>query len=173
MEMVSAKITWDVMADARLVPVAPGVAVPQAFDAEIELKDGGAAAGLRVEVVDGVPRCMELRLSGKSIGSRDVRVPVQAWLDRIVALSAFVTRPGGAYGIGPDDDLAAIEKATSAVTRRRPVDENRLQRAADAYRAAPPPKVLGVQAALNVSEAQAYRLIRRAREIGVLEPKED
>jgi hypothetical protein len=171
-EPTALDISWSPFGAGRYTPVAPGVAMPGAFTAEITLQSS-AKAVMEVEVIDRVPRCIAITLRGGigGVTSTSVRLPVQRWLDFVCARTAVVVEPGTAPGesvLRPPGDKAETGRVTKAATtavRRRTIDDDLLRRAADAYKEN---KVAGIMGACFVGEAQAYRYLRAARERGLL-----
>jgi hypothetical protein len=156
----------------RPVSVARGVAMPSRFVAWLDLGDE-LQARLACEVIDGSLRCIELILSGPvGVGGREARLPIQRWLDSLGAHVGLAVRSSapGFVAMSPPTDAGDIAMVRDAVTvHRRSVDNNLLQRFADAYDVG---GIIGAMAALSISEATAYRYLKRARAAGIVAKKE-
>lgn len=171
MEIVDARVSWKLGKGFSPVPLASGVAVPRVFRAFLTLENDLEVV-MEVEVIDRVPRCVELTIKGSAVTTEDLRLPVQRLLDNVVASVAMPTSTAnGVTTMAPpvtEDEVQRVVDASHTATRRRSLTDADLRRAADAYRSG---GVVAVQAAMNVSEAQAYRYVRKAREAKFLEPR--
>lgn len=161
-------VSWNLM--KGMAGVAPGVALPSRFEAELELD--GFTALLDVAVIDGIPRCVGLTLTaddGAFLTRGSARLPVQRWLDSLVASSALVVDPipgGVRASIFPEVDKPTKDKVRTASSRRT-VDDDLLRRAAAAWKDGGIP---GMMATLHISQPTAYRYRRAAANRGFLPP---
>ena len=109
-------------------------------------------------------------LSGVDVGHSDLVDWIQGWIDSLEtqAFGAKVEPPGISQAHGSRDSELVEQAAEARPRRRRGVDDE-LHRVAAAYKSA---GTRGVKEALHVSESQAYRWVRKARDVGLL-PEND
>jgi hypothetical protein len=140
------------------------VTVPQTFTAAFDLPPAGMVR-MRVETGQGRARIAEVEVTepeGAGVtGVTIASIPVARLLESAVTYMAVM---GSGAGIP-----ASREAAGRASRRRRPVDDDRLQEVAAAHAYG---GIEAVRDSQHVSERQAYRLLRQAREAGFA-PKED
>ena len=111
---------------------------------------------------------------GAPIGSDDVRVYSLPKL-LAIAVREFALPAVGwdGYDQGetwPPSNKAVMESIVAATRSRTSVDRERLDDVARHYTAG---RIVGVEAALNVSRSQAYRLVKLAREAGLIDEEEN
>jgi hypothetical protein len=148
-----------VPAVATCTPVEPSDTFP-AIEIEID-EHGGRLVVIRATLLGTRERPLN------SDAVRNWSLPALA-LQASRALAMGVTaQPGGGYEF--DDSPESQEFLARAIRRRTTVDESRLQEVADVYRLA---GVSGVERTLYVSRSQAYRLVKQAREAGLIEGEE-
>jgi hypothetical protein len=159
--------------------------VPAAIDVECPGDGHQPALHLRLEVVDGVPQCRELRIVSVP-GGRDVRpvdlgaVRLHQWVEELFA--AFAARviedgPDGTAAVvevpfGPSHDSAVtlLHDARKGVGARR-ITPALLAEVAEVYRAHVGSRpTASVAAAFGVAHRTAALYVQRAREAGLLPP---
>jgi hypothetical protein len=163
------QIEWSPF-EGKMTLIAPGLAAPGRFVAHLDLGEEGTAA-IEVEVVEGVPRCVELVLRRKGgISARETRVPLQGWVDQVVgAMTMEVSGADGNFEYGPASDRSAVASALAGKRPRgrAPVTDDVVASAAAAFNRRQ--SIRDVMAATGKSEATAYRYLRLARAAGLIE----
>ncbi|WP_205874448.1 DUF6214 family protein [Mycobacterium camsae] len=135
---------------------------------------------MTIEVRQGVPVCVEVtvqaRPDGRDVRKRDLDVPLDEWVDSIVAACSAVGDVDEAGRLKrirkpASNRHAAMANARRARSGRPRMEPQRLQEAADIYRAhvANRPNV-AIMRAFGVSERTAARYVELARKAGLLPP---
>jgi hypothetical protein len=134
------------------------VRVPASFSAVYELRGVGVVT-LAITAERGRTRVTHVEVNEIEdqgiTGLRAGKVPVADLLERAVATMSYLSSTAG---------LPGTRQAARKATRRR-VSDDRLERVADLYREGGAGAVMDEEA---VGERQAYRLVRLAREAGLL-----
>jgi hypothetical protein len=166
--------------DAMQRPVRVGDRLaPAAIDVHCPGADGQPALYLRLEVVDGVPQCRQLRITssadGRAVKPLDLdAVRLSDWVDEIYALHVVEKDEHGTIIMrAPTDDALDASEAAFRTARRgkgaRKIDRRFLERVAEVYRdhldGAP---TKAVEEAFGVSHRQASNYVRSARDLGAL-----
>lgn len=169
-DVESLNIRWSL---SPFVPIAKGVALPERMTATFTLTSGLDVA-LDIVTRDRRPRIESVALTGGPISSGDLRLPVGEWLEYVVATQAVTVKKGAKEGVSiispPDmEDLAPGRTAVGAA-RGRTVTRADLEAFVEAYQEG------GLEQAQNVlfiSEATAYRRLRKCRAEGLIPQKEE
>ena len=160
--------------------------VPTPIEVDLPGADGQPALFMRIEVIEGVPRCTEVTVrstdGGREVRSKDLRAILEegldSWVEVFVSLcSAEITERTGEH-------LAAVHRSGEEAVRkgmrtirdvrkgsRRPMTGERRQRVADVYNAQESGGIEAVEAAFAVSRSTAVRYIRAARDAGLIESR--
>lgn len=147
--------------------------------------DGLPSLFMRIEVVDGVPRCTELTLrrssekGGREVRQKDLRmIELDSWVETFVAVfsSEITVNSGGrvtAVYSGDEESLRRVMKTIRNVRKggRRPLTEERKRRVAELYNAHDQGGIEAVEIAFTVSRSTAARYIKAAREAGLIEKR--
>lgn len=156
--------------DGLFIHVTKEVALPQDLIVELTLTSG-VEVELEVETRDRVPHIQSVTLRGGPISSGDLRLPLAEWLGAIVAQQArpvsFMDTDGWRVRTVTEGDTAPSDAATRAA-RGRTVTTDDLHAFVEAY------KVGGIEGAadeLFISDATAYRRLRKCRAQGLLPQK--
>lgn len=132
------------------------IKVPREFTAVFDLEVG--TVELDVAAEPGRARVTQLRVSehaGDGVTGLTVsKISVARLVERAVANMTFMPTP------------STMKVAGAATRRRRRVSDNRLQEVAEEHATG---GIAGIMESENISERQAYRLLRRAREAGFAE----
>lgn len=167
---------------AGLVVVGDRV-VPPLIEVDFPGVDGQPSLFMRIEVIEGVPRCTELTLrradNGREIRPRDLSaVQLDSFIEMFVAVcSGRVTASSSQGWAGEFGDGEAFVRGGMKTIRdvrkgsRRPLRGERRQRVADVYNAHESGGIEAVEAAFVVSRSTAIRYIRAARDAGLIHPR--
>lgn len=152
-------------------PIGRGVALPGIFTATFELASG-VVVKMDVAVRGRRPVVESVTISGAAVGSGDLRLPLAEWLDWVVSTQAVTVKKGRRDGdvviSPPTAENLAPGLAAVAASRGRTVTDDDLRAFAEAY------KTGGIEGAadeLFISDATAYRRLRKCRAQGLLPEK--
>jgi hypothetical protein len=171
-----------------VVPMAMQAVITQASDDETDPLPV-VTVTLDVEVVDRVPLCTRFQVEGSPAHPVTKRLLGQMspeqWAGAVVALCAVTTPPDSPTFQSVIDDMVdgevrmlhipllvdpeAGQDAVEQVRRRRTVTPTRLAQVAAAYQRG---GAAAVARESHISRAQAFRLVRQARDAGYLPLKE-
>jgi hypothetical protein len=153
----------------RFVPLPGGkLAAPEEFTVTIE-DETPYKVEMACRVVDGAAVCVSLCCHGDEsvpVNSSGVRsLAVARWMRLGLAMASLERGTDGSC-----DNGAGVSLATSHSRGRRPIDDSgRLHRVAEVYNAASRAPTQAVAGELHYSLAQAGRLVRAARDAGLIE----
>lgn len=180
--MMTIQTTYGTLSyDAGLKPVIVGDrAVPPLIELHFPGVDGQPSFDGRIEVIEGVPRWTDLRISrvpdGREIRQRDLReVGLDEWIEIFVALSSGqVTQRDGSrmtvvQGSGDKDvsnGIRAVRKSREG--SRRPLTDDRLKQVAEIYNSQEMGGAEAVGRAFGKSKSTALRWIDRATDAGYI-----
>lgn len=174
-DVESVNVAWPMVnpGGRPFAPIAKGVALPAEITATFTLTSG-LEVELHIVTRDRRPRIESVTLRGGPISSGDLRLPVAEWLDYVVATQAVPVRKGAKEGefIIEPPDLGDLAPGTAAVgaARGRTVTRADLQAFVEAYQEG---GLAQAQKELFLSEATAYRRLRKCRAEGLLPQKEE
>jgi hypothetical protein len=118
------------------------------------------------EMVDGRPTCTRMVITA---GTEEITRSLLAQLDPLWFVARTLSTggmvPEGSAGSTFSPDPTAAGEALARLPRRRSVDSARLAEVAAAYRRG---GAVAVKRDCNVSRSQAFRLVKQARESGLL-----
>jgi len=165
---------------------APGMVIPERFEAQIGGDELPFDVDMRCEVVCGRPVCRELRLvareGGPPVTSRDLRaIPIGRLIAHAAAANAgtITALPDGSRAWEPRSGVVTVERDDVEAPRRGrglPAPADQLYRTvARVYRDAAPSgrPVKAVEQHGNVSRSTAKRWIAEARRRGLLPEHEE
>ena len=167
---------------AGFTSIGQGLALPGEYGLSIDDEALPYLVEMDVRVEDGKPTCEALKVArrpgGPPVTGEGIRkLPVAGFLRHTVQDVAYrVTETGsGTYKLEPLErkEMPAARQLYEATRRRESMSDERLQEAARSYReaerrgAAP---AEAVRQAMFVSRSTAARLVRAAREKGLLPP---
>jgi Family of unknown function (DUF6214) len=133
---------------------------------------------MMIEVRQGIPVYTEVTLharpDGPEVRRRDLDIPLDGWLEQIVAACSLIARGIDASGnwttlVQPIEDRAALTNVRRARSGRPRIPQERLQEVADVYREHIEERPTeAVSRAFGVSHRTAARYVQQAREAGLL-----
>lgn len=159
---------------AKSVPVGRGDrAIPSPVDLTLPGVNGHPELTMRVEVIDGVPRCTDIRVrvvdGGREVRTKDLAaVQLENWIELLVG---HLSEEAGDWTAGYDRTAVADARAARSGTRKR-VTAELLDEVAATYRAAERVGRLpgqSVEEKFEVSQRTALRYIRMCRDRGLLD----
>ena len=131
---------------------------------------------MTIEVRQGIPVYTEVTLQarpdGPEVRRRDLDLPLDRWLELIVAacsLVGAVDASGRTTLVQPIEDRAALMNVRRARSGRPRIPQERLEKVADVYREHIEDRPTeAVSGAFGVSHRTAARYVQQAREGGLL-----
>ncbi len=155
--------------------------VPSPIEVDLPGVDGQPQYNMRIEVLDGVPRCTEVAIKriegGREVRQKDLRaVELESLVETFVAVCCF--EPIGEAGVGisvsTEEGVRAGMRTIREIRKgsRRPLTGERKRRIADVYNAQETGGIEAVERAFTVSRSTAARYIKAAREAGLIEKRD-
>jgi hypothetical protein len=165
-----------------MVPFGEGLSLPAGYEVRVDDDQFPCVVELEVAVVDGRPQCRELRVSaregGPPVTSEEIRrLPIAGFLRHTAQYAAYRHEllPNGSVKFTPiaDQDIDAVYGQLRRRGPRRGRDHERLKEVAGIYQAAlarrdPPTQT--VANVMSVAQSTAAKLVRAARNEGLLPP---
>jgi hypothetical protein len=166
-----------------MVPFGEGFSLPVSYKVSVDDPQYPFIVELDVSVLDGQPQCRELRVKaregGPPVTGEELRkLRVAGFLRHTARYAAYrhEAQPDGSVKftpVGEDEDVDTIYSQLRKRGPRRERDYERLKEVASIYRAAlarrePPTKTVARE--LSVAESTAAKLVRAARDKGLLKP---
>lgn len=145
------------------------LAVPRKIRFEAPGDDDQTWLTLGIELVDGVPECTYLELSGRPVRDRHLKsIRVEKLVTAIVSTCAQQVLPDGWRAQGPatPEQVKTVERLQRR--RRDPNDRALLEQVATLYKANPDAPLAAISEALDMSPRTAARWAARCSEIGLL-----
>jgi len=140
-----------------------------------------------IEVIDGVPRCTEIKLSshdGKTeVRAKDLKALLDWGLDNLIEQVVSicsgrikergVSEDGRRYSAAEyREGGGGIEGQRIVQRARRPMSTERMRKVASVYNAQEIGGLEAVARAFGVKERQAARYVKKARELGLIEGRD-
>jgi hypothetical protein len=145
------------------------LAVPRKIRFEAPGDDDQTWLTLGIELVDGVPECTYLELSGRPVRDRHLKsIRVEKLVTAIVSTCAQQVLPDGWRAHGPATPEQVKTVARLQRRRRDPNDRALLEQVAALYKANPDAPVAAISEALDMSPRTAARWAARCSEVGLL-----
>ena len=161
--------------------------VPRRIDVSFPGEGEQPALTMCIEVIEGVPTCTRLALEaapgGRGVWGKDlVAIHLEHWIETFVSACSerILSREGGRIATAMGSALAGDELRsrmatvrTARATTRRKLTPTFLAEVAELYMKNDRGGLGRVQAAFRVSKVTATRYVGRAREAGLIPPREE